>query len=41
MVASARSIEGTSIPKGTDVVVLRYEKGIAYVEPLQGEPVNS
>jgi hypothetical protein len=41
MVASARSLDGTPIPKGVDVVVLRYEKGIAYVEPLRGETFDS
>ena len=30
----ARSAEGTPLPRGTEVVVLRYERGIAYVEPL-------
>jgi len=30
-VCGARSDEGTAIPKGTEVVVTRYEKGIAYV----------
>ena len=30
-VCGARSEDGSSIPKGTDVVVMRYEKGIAYV----------
>ncbi len=29
--APARSEEGAAIPKGVDVVVTRYEKGIAYV----------
>jgi len=29
--ASARSEEGAAVPKGTEVVVTRYEKGIAYV----------
>jgi hypothetical protein len=33
-VLAARSVEGTAIPKGEQVVVLRYEKGIAYVQPL-------
>ena len=32
--AAARSEEGTAIPRGTEVVVLRYSKGIAYVSPL-------
>ncbi len=30
-VAGARSEDGAAIPKGTEVVVTRYEKGIAYV----------
>jgi hypothetical protein len=30
-VAGARSDQGRAIPKGTEVVVTRYEKGIAYV----------
>lgn len=30
-VAGARSDSGSAIPKGTEVVVTRYEKGIAYV----------
>lgn len=30
-VSGARSEDGTAIPKGTEVVVIRYEKGIAYV----------
>lgn len=29
--AGARSAEGKEIPKGTEVIVTRYEKGIAYV----------
>ncbi|HEU5409813.1 MAG TPA: hypothetical protein VFU57_02250 [Candidatus Acidoferrales bacterium] len=29
--AGARSADGTEIPKGTEVIVTRYEKGIAYV----------
>jgi len=32
-VAGARSETGTAIPKGAEVVVTRYEKGIAYVRP--------
>ena len=35
-VAGARSESGRAIPKGTEVVVTRYEKGIAYVA-LWGE----
>ncbi len=33
--AAARSESGLSIPRGTEVVVLRYVRGIAYVEPLE------
>jgi hypothetical protein len=42
-VAGARSEDGAAIPKGVEVVVTRYEKGIAYVRvwdeylALQGE----
>jgi hypothetical protein len=39
-VAGARSEDGLAIPKGSEVVVTRYEKGIAYVrrwEDLTGE----
>ena len=32
--APARSEDGAQIPRGTEVVVLRYERGIAYVRPL-------
>ena len=32
--AAARSETGRSIPRGTEVVVLRYDRGIAYVSPL-------
>jgi membrane protein implicated in regulation of membrane protease activity len=32
-VAGARSEQGTAIAKGSEVVVTRYEKGIAYVRP--------
>ena len=32
-VAGARSEDGAAIPKGVEVVVTRYEKGIAYVRP--------
>lgn len=31
--AGARSADGKAIPKGTEVIVTRYEKGIAYVRP--------
>jgi hypothetical protein len=34
--AAARSENGVEIPRGTEVVVLRYAKGIAYVAPLEG-----
>jgi membrane protein implicated in regulation of membrane protease activity len=33
--AAARSESGEAIERGTEVVVLRYEKGIAYVSPLE------
>src|SRR4051794_26561855 len=33
-VAGARAESGTPIPKGAEVVVTRYEKGIAYVRPF-------
>ena len=32
--APARSENGSLIPRGTEVVVLRYERGVAYVRPL-------
>jgi hypothetical protein len=32
--AAARSESGAPIPRGTEVVVLRYVHGIAYVSPL-------
>jgi hypothetical protein len=31
----ARSDGGSAIPKGTEVIVTRYEKGIAYVRPWE------
>jgi membrane protein implicated in regulation of membrane protease activity len=34
----ARSESGQPIPKGTTVAVLRLERGIAYVEPLEAQP---
>jgi membrane protein implicated in regulation of membrane protease activity len=43
-VCGARSDEGTAIPKGTEVVVTRYEKGIAYVRlwsEMSGEEEGS
>ena len=30
--AAARSEDGSAIPKGADVIVTRYEKGIAYLK---------
>jgi membrane protein implicated in regulation of membrane protease activity len=33
--AAARSESGAPIPRGTEVVVLRYTRGIAYVTPLE------
>ena len=38
--AAARSEDGVSIAKGTEVVVTRYERGIAYVRPWE-EITNS
>jgi membrane protein implicated in regulation of membrane protease activity len=32
--APARSVDGLSLPRGTEVVITRREKGIAWVEPL-------
>jgi membrane protein implicated in regulation of membrane protease activity len=34
-VAGARSENGAAIPKGTEVIVTRFEKGIAYVRPWE------
>jgi membrane protein implicated in regulation of membrane protease activity len=42
--SAARSDDGRTIERGTEVVVLRYERGIAYVRPwaeLEGDPLNS
>jgi hypothetical protein len=33
--APARSESGVEIPKGVEVVVTRYERGIAYVRPWE------
>jgi membrane protein implicated in regulation of membrane protease activity len=33
--AGARSENGTAIPRGTEVIVTRYERGIAYVRPFE------
>jgi hypothetical protein len=32
-VAGARSADGSPLPKGADVMVVRYERGLAYVVP--------
>lgn len=37
--SAARSENGEAIPRDTEVVVLRYEKGVAYVTPLE-DPHN-
>ncbi len=34
-VAGARSEDGAAIPKGSEVIVTKYEKGIAYVRPWE------
>lgn len=34
-VLAARSSDGGPIPRGTQVVILRYARGVAYVQPLQ------
>lgn len=44
-VDGARNVEGTPIPAGADVAILRYEGGLAYVAPLdwargEGFPVE-
>jgi membrane protein implicated in regulation of membrane protease activity len=41
--SAARSDDGRNIERGTEVVVIRYERGIAYVRPwaeLEGDPLN-
>jgi membrane protein implicated in regulation of membrane protease activity len=41
--SAARSDDGRTIERGTEVVVIRYERGIAYVRPwaeLEGDPLN-
>jgi membrane protein implicated in regulation of membrane protease activity len=41
--SAARSDDGRTIERGTEVVVIRYERGIAYVRPwaeLEGDPHN-
>ena len=32
-VSGARSEDGAAVAKGTEVVIIRYERGIAYVRP--------
>jgi membrane protein implicated in regulation of membrane protease activity len=42
--SAARSDDGRTIERGTEVVVIRYERGVAYVRPweeLEGGPLNS
>lgn len=42
--SAARSDDGRSIERGTEVVVIRYERGVAYVRPwaeLEGDPFKS
>lgn len=39
-VTGARSEEGAPIPKGAEVIVTRYDKGIAYVRPWE-DPVDA
>jgi membrane protein implicated in regulation of membrane protease activity len=42
--AAARSDDGSEIARGTEVVVIRYERGVAYVRPwseLEGDPFKS
>jgi membrane protein implicated in regulation of membrane protease activity len=42
--SAARSDDGRMIERGTEVVVIRYERGIAYVRPwteLEGDPLSS
>ncbi len=39
-VSGARSEDGTAIPKGAEVIVTRYEKGIAYVRPWE-DPMDA
>jgi membrane protein implicated in regulation of membrane protease activity len=41
--SAARSDDGRTIERGTEVVVIRYERGVAYVRPwaeLEGDPRN-
>jgi hypothetical protein len=39
--AAARSESGAEISKGSEVVVTRYERGIAYVRPWEEFTTNS
>ena len=36
MVTSARASDGEPIPRGTEVIVLKVERGVAMVEPFEG-----
>lgn len=41
--SAARSEDGRTIERGTEVVVIRYERGVAYVRPwaeLEGDPLD-
>lgn len=40
MVTAARSANGTPIARGEQVMVLRYEHGVAFVEPWTGLPTD-
>ena len=39
--AAARSESGLSLPRGTEVVVLRYDRGVATVSPLMPSPLTA
>jgi hypothetical protein len=39
-VAGARSETGCAIPRGVEVIVTRYEKGIAYVRPFEEDELS-
>ncbi len=49
LVAGARSVDGTPLPLGAEVEIVRYEQGVAYVRPLsnaalegpfRGQPID-
>jgi membrane protein implicated in regulation of membrane protease activity len=40
-VAGARTEDGAALPKGAEVIVTRYEKGIAYVRPWEDDPLDA